>query len=68
VCPHAGTPLDWKPHQFLAPDGRTIQCATHGARFEITTGTCIFGPCKGRALDRIRVYTKDDKIFLETTT
>lgn len=68
VCPHAGTPLDWKPHQFLAPDRQTIQCATHGARFEIATGKCIFGPCKGAALRALKLHTKDDKIVLETTT
>lgn len=68
VCPHAGTPLDWKPNQFLSPDRRMIQCATHGARFEIATGKCIFGPCKGAALRPLKLHTRDDKIFLETTT
>lgn len=68
VCPHAGTPLDWKPDQFLSPDRRAIQCATHGARFEIATGACIFGPCLGSRLQPVKAYTQDDNIFLETTT
>lgn len=68
VCPHAGTPLDWQPDQFLTRDRKAIQCATHGAQFQIATGACIFGPCLGRRLTPVRVYTNDDKIYAETTT
>jgi nitrite reductase/ring-hydroxylating ferredoxin subunit len=55
VCPHAGTPLDFKPDTFLAPDGETIQCATHGARFRIEDGACIAGPCNGKGLTGVAV-------------
>jgi nitrite reductase/ring-hydroxylating ferredoxin subunit len=68
VCPHAGTPLDWRPHQFLTVDRQAIQCATHGARFAIATGECIAGPCRGARLRPVAVYTKDDNLYLETTT
>ena len=50
-CPHVGTPLDWAPDQFISDDGAYIQCATHGALFEIEDGACIAGPCAG---DRLR--------------
>jgi nitrite reductase/ring-hydroxylating ferredoxin subunit len=66
VCPHAGTPLDWRPHQFLSPDRSAIQCATHGARFAIATGECIAGPCRGARLKAVRISTRHDKVYLET--
>jgi nitrite reductase/ring-hydroxylating ferredoxin subunit len=31
-CPHVGSPLDWAPDRFIAPDGFHLMCATHGAR------------------------------------
>ena len=49
-CPHTGAPLDWVPGRFLDPAGRYLQCATHGALFEPTTGLCIAGPCRGDRL------------------
>ncbi len=49
-CPHLGVELNWSPDQFLTVDGSLIQCATHGARFEIDTGRCIAGPCFGEHL------------------
>ena|SRR6185369_6262229 len=49
-CPHVGTPLEFLPDRFLTADSRQILCSTHGARFEIATGRCIAGPCKGRFL------------------
>ncbi|HBX38183.1 Rieske (2Fe-2S) protein [Pseudohongiella sp. SYSU M77423] len=52
-CPHLGTPLEWLEDQFLDPDGVFIQCATHGALFQIENGQCIQGPCKGKSLKPI---------------
>ncbi len=53
ACPHLGVPLDWAPGSFLASDGSRIVCATHGAEFEIETGLCQRGPCKGDALESV---------------
>jgi nitrite reductase/ring-hydroxylating ferredoxin subunit len=50
ACPHIGTPLDWTPDRFLSADGHMLICATHGAQFEIDTGICISGPCRGDRL------------------
>ena len=44
-CPHLGVQLNWNPDQFLNLDGSLIQCATHGALFDIDSGCCISGPC-----------------------
>lgn len=49
ICPHAGRRLDWAPGKFLIDQGRLV-CAVHGATFELDTGTCLSGPCKGAAL------------------
>lgn len=49
-CPHIGIPLEFQPDEFLDMEKRFIQCANHGALFEIETGDCIAGPCTGQAL------------------
>jgi nitrite reductase/ring-hydroxylating ferredoxin subunit len=49
-CPHAGHPLNLRPHKFLTPDGALILCCSHGALFEKQTGYCVAGPCAGRSL------------------
>jgi nitrite reductase/ring-hydroxylating ferredoxin subunit len=49
-CPHEGTPLGWRRDAFLAPDGLTIMCFAHGARFDKVTGICLVGPCVGQRL------------------
>ena len=49
-CPHAGHPLDLRPHHFLTADGTLILCSSHGALFEKSTGYCVAGPCAGRSL------------------
>ena len=59
ACPHIGTPLDWTPDRFLSADGRFIICATHGAEFTISSGTCISGPCKGDRLTSVNVVIRD---------
>ena len=50
-CPHIGIPLEFQPDEFLDMEKRFIQCANHGALFEIETGDCIAGPCAGQCLD-----------------
>ena len=54
-CPHAGHPLNLKPHGFLTPDGALILCSSHGALFEKSTGYCVAGPCAGRSLRSLPV-------------
>lgn len=64
-CPHAGHPLNWQPHQFLTQDRTHLLCTSHGARFEISTGHCVFGPCAGQALQVLRVQVVDGVVLLE---
>jgi nitrite reductase/ring-hydroxylating ferredoxin subunit len=59
ACPHTGASLEWRPHQFLDPDGRLIQCALHGALFRPEDGRCVQGPCAGDALAPVAVAIRD---------
>lgn len=63
-CPHVGTPLDLWPNDFLAEDGRTIVCSTHGALFEPDTGRCTAGPCTGDALTSLPVRREDETFIV----
>ena len=63
-CPHAGTPLDLWPNEFLSDDGRLLVCATHGAVFAPDTGLCLGGPCPGRRLERLRVARDGDWVVV----
>lgn len=64
ACPHVGTPLDWQPDRFMSPDGRHLQCATHGALFRVEDGLCVAGPCRGRRLTPVAVRLVDGLVQL----
>ena len=63
-CPHAGHPLDLRPHHFLTRDRALIVCASHGALFEKENGLCIAGPCAGRALRPVPLVICDGLVLL----
>ena len=64
TCPHQGHSMNWAPDEFLfGKDGKMI-CAHHGACFDITTGECVDGPCKGASLTRVGVSVRDGQVFL----
>lgn len=63
-CPHIGITLEFQPDQFLDLDNRFIQCANHGALFEIDTGDCIAGPCTGQALKPVVVEVRDNQVVI----
>jgi len=63
-CPHTGVNLDWTPDQFLDAEGKYIQCATHGALFQIENGFCKYGPCTGESLTAVRLHIEEDEIHL----
>lgn len=64
VCPHAGNPLNWKPHAFLTRSRDLIMCSVHGAIFEIQSGTCVGGPCPGRTLKALRTEIRHGRIVV----
>jgi nitrite reductase/ring-hydroxylating ferredoxin subunit len=63
-CPHAGTPLDLWPNEFLSEDGRRLVCATHGAEFAPDTGRCLAGPCPGAVLTPLDVRRDGDDLVV----
>lgn len=49
-CPHLHITLDVIPGRLMNKTEGVIQCANHGAKFEIASGRCIWGPCRGKTL------------------
>ena len=64
ICPHAGRRLDWAPGKFLRAKDGSLVCAAHGASFDLATGECIAGPCRGERLRDIAVHCIDDEVRL----
>jgi nitrite reductase/ring-hydroxylating ferredoxin subunit len=64
-CPHAGHPLNLRPHRFLTPDGTLILCSSHGALFEKLTGYCVAGPCAGRLLQPVPLKIESGFVMLD---
>ena len=62
-CPHAGTPLNMFGDRFLDMNGQHIICRTHGAVFDIASGKCLRGPCKGEFLRKIAIRIDGDSIL-----
>jgi nitrite reductase/ring-hydroxylating ferredoxin subunit len=62
-CAHVGHPLNWIPDGFLSKDRSAIQCASHGALYEIDTGLCFRGPCVGKSLRQVEVEVRDGVIY-----
>lgn len=62
-CPHLGVELDWQPGEFFEMTGLYLVCSTHGALFEPATGHCVAGPCRGAALEPLRVEERNGEIL-----
>lgn len=63
-CPHAGHPLNLRPHQFLTADAALLLCSSHGAMFDKETGFCLAGPCPGKSLTPIGVKVERGYVIL----
>ena len=63
-CMHVGHPLNWKPDSFLTRDQTKIICASHGAIYEIDSGLCVGGPCRGKSLRRVECDVRDGQVFV----
>jgi nitrite reductase/ring-hydroxylating ferredoxin subunit len=64
TCPHAGHPLNFRPHRFLSPDRNLIMCASHGALFARDNGLCIAGPCPGQSLRPVPIEVLGQYVLL----
>jgi len=65
VCPHHGRPLHWAPDEFLLGPQNTVICSHHGARFDLDTGQCVSGPCRGARLRAVRIRIEAAGVWLE---
>lgn len=63
-CPHKGTPLETFPDRFLDQTGDLLICSTHGARFRVSDGFCVQGPCEGAWLKRAGVLVSNGIVML----
>lgn len=68
VCPHAGRRLDWAPGEFLRSKEGLLVCAVHGASFELASGECVAGPCRGESLREVAVHCVDGEVRLGMTS
>jgi len=64
VCPHAGRRLDWSPGQFLRSKDGLLVCAVHGASFDLASGLCVAGPCRGESLREVAVHCVEGEVRL----
>jgi nitrite reductase/ring-hydroxylating ferredoxin subunit len=64
ICPHAGRRLDWAPGKFLISRGMLV-CAAHGASFNIDSGECMGGPCRGESLRAVPVRVEQGDVLLD---
>ena len=67
-CMHVGHPLNWNPDSFLTEDGSKIICASHGALYDIASGNCVGGPCRGEALRRVECELRDGVVVVRGPT
>lgn len=63
-CPHLQMPLEIIPDRFLDETGDHLVCTTHGARFRVSDGYCISGPCQGLSLAAVEVQLEGDDVRL----
>ncbi len=63
-CPHANTPLDGRPGQFLNADQTLLLCAAHDAEFRIRDGYCVRGPCFGAHLIAVPITVRDGAVYI----
>ncbi len=64
VCPHEGKWLNVGDGEFFSRDRAFLRCGRHGALFEIESGLCIAGGCKGASLEPVAVTVIDNEVCL----
>lgn len=64
VCPHGRTWLNIGDGEFFIRDRTFLRCGRHGAMFEIDTGVCVEGKCKGQSLEPIAITVADGEVCI----
>ena len=63
-CPHRGLPLETFPDAFLDETGDHLICTNHGARFRVSDGKCVKGPCLNQSLVQLPVSIENGSIVM----
>jgi nitrite reductase/ring-hydroxylating ferredoxin subunit len=63
-CPHMYSTLDTFPDRFLDETRAHLVCSTHGARFRVTDGFCVSGPCQGHGLEPVAIKIEESSVTL----
>ncbi len=64
TCPHEKAWLNIGSGEFFNPERTHLRCGRHGAHFDIETGMCVEGPCKGASLEPVAVAVIDGEVCL----
>jgi nitrite reductase/ring-hydroxylating ferredoxin subunit len=64
TCPHQNTWLNIGDGTFFSNDKTQLRCGRHKATFEIDTGLCVEGDCKGQSLEPIALAVIDGDLCL----
>jgi nitrite reductase/ring-hydroxylating ferredoxin subunit len=64
-CRHIPMTMDWVENRFLSRDRCYIQCATHGALYEIESGLCVGGPPAGERLRSLAVEVHGNDVIVD---
>lgn len=65
ACPHQGRPLNFAPDHFLLTPAHQLVCAQHGACFDLESGQCLEGPCRGAHLQSVPIRVDGEEIWLD---
>ena len=65
-CPHFDVPMNHTPEELFTPDGEYFQCVTHYAKFDKSSGICVYGPCEGKSLQRIPLTMEANNLKIGT--
>ena len=60
LCRHWSVDLDMGSGNFWSIRSQTIECKTHGARYDADSGVCVAGPCLGAQLEKFLVRLDGD--------
>jgi nitrite reductase/ring-hydroxylating ferredoxin subunit len=64
-CAHVPIELDWNEGDFFDMSKHYLICSTHGAHYNVQSGYCVMGPCKGRKLQEIEVTEVNDEVWVD---
>jgi nitrite reductase/ring-hydroxylating ferredoxin subunit len=64
ACPHQGTWHNIGDGMFFSEDGKHLRCGRHKAEFDIESGLCVKGPCKGKAIEPVALVVMDGEVCL----